>query len=64
MFDSAKPSPSWFAMSRQESLAESEESFDEAQDRQGAGRKEQGTGNLPGGGSFAIFFLSGVVEDT
>jgi len=51
-------------MSRQESLAESEESFDEAQDRQGAGRKEQGTGNLPGGGSFAIFFLSGVVEDT
>jgi hypothetical protein len=43
MFDSAKPSPSWFAMSRQESLAESEESFDEAQDMQGVGGREQGT---------------------
>ena len=63
MFDSAEPSPSWFAMSRRKN-AKNKESFDEAQDRQEPASTEQGAGNLPGGGSFAIFFLSGVVEDT
>jgi hypothetical protein len=50
-------------MSRRKN-AKNKESFDEAQDRQEPGSTEQGAGNLPGGGSFAIFFLSGVVEDT
>jgi len=58
MFDSAEPSPSWFAMSRRKN-AKNKESFDEAQDRQEPGSTEQGAGNLglPAGCPFVIFFF-------